>query len=362
MQSTCCRAKVVGRAVRHRALLALLVAPVLISGCGGSGGSHRSGRPGSSGQVGSGASCAARTAGQQLAAARVVFEGRMLPGQTVGVGSERFLASPARVLVTRYLKGSGPQVVEVQTAVRPKASGLDVNEDGIQPRSGQRWRIYSSGVHSPLPTSICAGSRALGPLPASFRAAGISFTYPGAWHLARYHVGNSFVSLIAYLSPQPMRRACSVHRARHHRSIRCRTPVTRLRHGSVLIGWARWRSPGWTLRHNPGRFVRIAGRRAKLKVARNSCRIGATREIGAAIPVPGSRGSRYVMLACLRGPGIGELSAQVQAMLRSVRLTHASRPARLTHSRRTGRSKHTAHSRTSRHHHKSRARHRRRRH
>lgn len=355
------RAKVVGRTVRCRAFLALLVAPVLISACGGSGGSHRPSRQGGSGQIGSGASCASRSAGQELAAARVVFDGKMLTGQTVGVGSERFLASPARVLVTRYLKGKGPQVVEVQTAVRPRANGLVVNEDGIQPTAGQRWRIYSSGVRSPLATSICAGSRPLGPGLASFHGAGIRFRYPANWHLARYHLKTSFVSLIAYLSPQRMRQPCSVHRARRHTRIRCRTAVARLRHGSVLVGWSRWRSRGWTLRGNPGRIVRIAGRRAKLKVMRTTCRIGAERVIGAAIPVPHSRGSRYMMLACLRGPGVGKLSAQVQAMLRSVRLTSAARPTRRTHSGGAGRSKHARHSHVSRHAHRSHARRHRRR-
>ncbi|MGZ4168830.1 MAG: hypothetical protein ACXVRW_11240 [Solirubrobacteraceae bacterium] len=63
--------------------------------------------------------------------------------------------------VIRYLKGRGPRVVRVQTALRAVRHGVIGNSEGIEPRAGQRWRIYANGVRQPVGTSICSGSRVL---------------------------------------------------------------------------------------------------------------------------------------------------------------------------------------------------------
>jgi hypothetical protein len=73
------------------------------------------------------ASCVGLTAAQQFAAARIVFDGVMLSGPTVGSGRRRVLSSPARVRVVRYLKGSGPGLVRVQTALRRVPNGVVSN-------------------------------------------------------------------------------------------------------------------------------------------------------------------------------------------------------------------------------------------
>lgn len=111
------------------------------------------------------ASCAGLTAPQQFAAAKLVFDGEMLAG-AVAPTSSGILASPARVRVTRYLKGNGPAVVAVQTAIKTLDAGASlVTEDGIRPRAGERWRIYTSSASRPYATSICLGSRRLPDLP-----------------------------------------------------------------------------------------------------------------------------------------------------------------------------------------------------
>jgi hypothetical protein len=115
------------------------------------------GHPGrTAGPVAGAASCAASTPGQELRAARVVFTGVMLPGPADGTGE---LLSPARVRVSRYLKGHGPSVVRVQTAIQRSGNGYEENSEGINPHAGQRWKIYSSSAHRPYPTSDCDGSR-----------------------------------------------------------------------------------------------------------------------------------------------------------------------------------------------------------
>jgi hypothetical protein len=109
-------------------------------------------------ETGAAASCAGLTPAQQFAAARLVFVGTMLPGPSTSAGGGRVLASPARVRVARYLKGHGPRTVAVDTAVRIGRRGITQSEDGIEPRVGERWRIYTNSHRQPFATSICAGS------------------------------------------------------------------------------------------------------------------------------------------------------------------------------------------------------------
>jgi hypothetical protein len=147
--------RVIGSAV------ALTVALAGLCGCGSA--SSPSGRRTDVADVtGVAASCAGLTPRQQLTAATIVVEGRMLRGRTVRVGpGHTVLASPARLRVSRYVKGRGPHVVRVQTAVMPRGSGYVANSEGIEPAAGQRWRIYSDHAKRPLRTSICAGSHRL---------------------------------------------------------------------------------------------------------------------------------------------------------------------------------------------------------
>jgi hypothetical protein len=110
---------------------------------------------------GNGASCANRSAAAYLASARIAFIGIMLPGPAASTGQGNVLVSPARVRVTRYLKGGGPHIVTVVTAITRNGSMTSVNEDGIQALPGQSWRIYGTTQHMPYMTSICAGSTRL---------------------------------------------------------------------------------------------------------------------------------------------------------------------------------------------------------
>jgi hypothetical protein len=104
------------------------------------------------------ASCAALSPAAQFASARRVFVGVMLPGPTASTGGRGVLASPARMRVARYLKGRGPTTVTVDTAVRIVPGGFTGNGEGIEPRAGQRWKIYTNSRHEPFVTSVCAGS------------------------------------------------------------------------------------------------------------------------------------------------------------------------------------------------------------
>jgi hypothetical protein len=79
------------------------------------------------------------------------------------VGNRHVLLSPARMRASRYLKGSGPQTVDVRTGVRLIRGQIQTEEDGVMPSAGQRWEILSSSRQMPLQTSVCIGSRQLAP-------------------------------------------------------------------------------------------------------------------------------------------------------------------------------------------------------
>jgi hypothetical protein len=128
------------------ALVLSLSVTTLIVACGS----------GSGGGVSSGGACASASAAEYLAQARVVFMGTMLPGRTASIDGRHILMSPARVRVTRYLKGTGPRLASVATGALP---GNTANAECIEPQAGQRWKIYTSSGRMPYQTSICGGSK-----------------------------------------------------------------------------------------------------------------------------------------------------------------------------------------------------------
>ncbi|HJS94968.1 MAG TPA: hypothetical protein VJ741_11950, partial [Solirubrobacteraceae bacterium] len=65
----------------------------------------------------------------------------------------------ASMRVERYLKGRGPRTVRVQTAITIERNGTSVGEDGIEPKAGERWKIYTDSRRQPFATSVCGGSK-----------------------------------------------------------------------------------------------------------------------------------------------------------------------------------------------------------
>jgi hypothetical protein len=101
------------------------------------------------------ASCVPMTAAEQRARADVIFNGVALQGPT-STGIQRFR-------VTRYLKGSGPRIVRVNTGNirRPDGSGTTTSVSLVV-RRGERWRIYGRGsARRVVRSNLCDGSRRL---------------------------------------------------------------------------------------------------------------------------------------------------------------------------------------------------------
>lgn len=158
------------------------------------------------------ASCIPLTEAQQTADAQVIFEGVALDGPRSG----EQLVSPVGFRVTRYLKGSGPEVVRVEAGVHRAPDGtFAVTSVDILPKPGEAWRIYGQGAAESgagiIATSQCAGSRLLRaaglrepPPPADGRAATGAGT--GVWALAGV-AGLGLVMLVGWLAARSFQRA-----------------------------------------------------------------------------------------------------------------------------------------------------------
>jgi hypothetical protein len=105
------------------------------------------------------ARCVASSEGQQFDRAQVVFVGIGMRGPN----ANGRLLSPARFWVVRYLKGTGPKVVRVQTGLSRKGSVLTSISVGIDPRAGEPWKIFGARSRSGVVrNSRCTGSRRFG--------------------------------------------------------------------------------------------------------------------------------------------------------------------------------------------------------
>ena len=98
------------------------------------------------------ASCIPTTPTQQRAHATVIFDGVALEGPT-GTGIQRFK-------VSRYLKGSGPRIVRVNTGFIRHADGSGtLTSVSLVVKRGEHWRIYGRGsAQKVVQTNQCDGS------------------------------------------------------------------------------------------------------------------------------------------------------------------------------------------------------------
>ena len=142
---------------------------------------------------------------------------------------------------------------------------------------------------------------------------------PGTWGDASFDVESSFSHVLVFLSTAPLSDPCD----RTASSFACvRNPVTALEPDGVLVEWSRQSFPGWTFDPTKGRLTTVGGRQATLEQSvplEGPCQeIGGERELVVTIVDPTPDMNWTGMRACLRGPSLDDLQAQVEAMLASV--------------------------------------------
>jgi hypothetical protein len=187
----------------------------------------------------------------------------------------------------------------------------------VQRRTVVRIAVALVALAGSSEPALAAGA-AVSPTRA-YSAGGVSFRYPTAWKAspAAWHWQSSFSSLVTYLSTQPMHDPCT----RTSTETTCAPPLGALLPGAILVSWTRGGLPNWSLAKQPGRSTTLAGRRAKVQIARpGACRyLGASETITAQVALS-PRHSSLEMQACLRGSSTAPNEKRVLAMLASLRL------------------------------------------
>lgn len=147
----------------------------------------------------------------------------------------------------------------------------------------------------------------------------LSFDYAGAWSDATFPVVSSFSNVLVYLSTAPLSDPCD----RTANSIACiRNAVSGLGPNGVLVEWSRQSFPGWTFDPTKGRLTTIGGRAAtfqQVALTEGGCQvIGGERELVVTIDDATPDMNWTEMRACLSGPFLDVLQAQIEQMLATV--------------------------------------------
>ena len=141
----------------------------------------------------------------------------------------------------------------------------------------------------------------------------LSFTHPAARKTSTPRSAELHFNPLVYLSTQPVHDPCTTT----GNDTTCGFPVSQLQPGGVLVSWLYGGPPAFTL--GPGKQIRVGGRPASLvDTAGGMCRqIGADRTIDVTIELRPLPSSLLQFTACLRGPGMAQSGAAVDALLAS---------------------------------------------
>jgi hypothetical protein len=153
-----------------------------------------------------------------------------------------------------------------------------------------------------------------------FSGMGLTFEYPASWRSHAWTADvSSFSALIDDLSTSELRNPCTVTHRPGVTTSTCGLPVRALAPGGILVEWSDIGSPVW---HLPKTNLMVGGHQASERITGGgwcTTMLGGTTTIEVMIART-QPANFYGMTACLRGPGISSLEAEVSAMLKSVRI------------------------------------------
>jgi hypothetical protein len=153
-----------------------------------------------------------------------------------------------------------------------------------------------------------------------FSGMGLTFEYPASWRSHAWTADvSSFSALIDDLSTSELRNPCTVTHRPGVTTSTCGLPVRALAPGGILVEWSDIGSPVW---HLPKTNLMVGGHQANERITGGgwcTTMLGGTTTIEVMIART-QPANFYGMTACLRGPGISSLEAEVSAMLKSVRI------------------------------------------
>jgi hypothetical protein len=154
------------------------------------------------------------------------------------------------------------------------------------------------------------------PPPVKYSSSFLSFTHPAAWRASTPHSRELHFNPLVYLSTQPVHEPCTTS----GNETTCGFPVSQLQPGGVLVSWLYGGPPAFSL--GPGKQIRVGGRPAgRVDTSGGMCaQIGADRTIDVTIELKPLPSSLLEFTACLRGPGLAQSEAAVDALLASTKL------------------------------------------
>jgi hypothetical protein len=151
-----------------------------------------------------------------------------------------------------------------------------------------------------------------------FSGMGLTFEYPASWRSHAWTADvSSFSALIDDLSTSELRNPCTVTHRPGVTTSTCGLPVRALAPGGILVEWSDIGSPVW---HLPKTNLMVGGHQASERITGGgwcTTMLGGTTTIEVMIART-QPANFYGMTACLRGPGISSLEAEISAMLKSV--------------------------------------------
>jgi hypothetical protein len=148
----------------------------------------------------------------------------------------------------------------------------------------------------------------------------VRFSYPAAWTARHFDVVSTFTTSIVFLSTQRLADPCRTAVEQRGRTISCGEPLGRLSDSGVLVQWMSFSSPATSLAAQDGQALTVGGRRARSS-AQPCNDIGGDR--GRRVTVENGAHSFLIMRACWTGANDAQVSAQVDALLGSVRFAHS---------------------------------------
>ena len=144
----------------------------------------------------------------------------------------------------------------------------------------------------------------------------LSFTHPAAWKASSPRTQALHFNPLVYLSTQPVHAPCTTTGS----ETACGFPLKHLEPGGVLVSWLyNGGPPALTL--GPGKRIQVGGRPATIvSAAGGICgQVGADRTIDVRIEMRPLPSALLELTACLRGPGLAQQEARVNALLASTK-------------------------------------------
>lgn len=214
------------------------------------------------------------------------------------------------------------------TVPHPKPGDVAPLIGEARERQRRRWRAFGAAAllaFAAVTLTLTSrqwgvpfgGGSSSGPL-SRYSEYGFSFSYPAGWHAGSGWVAMGGLTGIVYLSTERLHPPCkTLHHANGDATGgRCGADLVLpgvLPPGGVLVQWTGHFGSFTGFSQRTGSLTRIGGHMARIVSNESDCSAWDADESITAYIAPG-----YQMDACMRGPRLGQLKAQVQAMLRSV--------------------------------------------